>query len=335
MKTKRIIREACSRILYRGEDGIVITGRNMDWFEDMRTNLWVFPAGMERDGRTGQHSVTWRSQYGSVIASGYDISSTDGMNEAGLAANILWLNESVYPPYDGSKPGMSISLWAQYLLDTCATVEEAVERLRREEFVLISATIPGTDQVATVHLSLSDATGDSAIIEYIDGKLVIYHDRSHIVMTNSPSYEKQLILNEYWKWHGSPENLPGSIQPPDRFARAWYYTTRLPLTNDPQMAIAGVFSVIRNISVPFGVASLDHMNLSHTIWRTVADHREKIYFFESTLTPNIFWVEFANLDLSPGAPVKRLPIRSDIFYAGDTSRRFEEAEPFEFLEASP
>lgn len=52
---------------------------------------------MERSGEAGPNSVKWTSKYGSVIASGYDISTTDGMNEAGLAANVLWLVEFELP----------------------------------------------------------------------------------------------------------------------------------------------------------------------------------------------------------------------------------------------
>jgi len=50
MNTNGRITQACSRVLYHGEDGIVITGRTMDWFEDMHTSLRAFPAGMHRDG---------------------------------------------------------------------------------------------------------------------------------------------------------------------------------------------------------------------------------------------------------------------------------------------
>ena len=335
MHTDGRITQACSRVLYHGEDGIVITGRTMDWFEDMHTSLWAFPAGMDRDGRAGRNSFSWTSQYGSVIASGYDNSTADGMNERGLVANILWLAESVYPPYDGTRPGLSLSLWAQYVLDTYATVEEAVSGLREEEFVPRTPPVPGRDQDATVHLSLSDAAGDSAIIEYIDGNLAIHHDRSSIVMTNSPQYEKQLALNEYWTRSGSPQDLPGSVQAPDRFARAWYYISHLPKTGDIQAAVAGVFSVIRNVSVPFGVQAPGQPHISTTIWRTVADHKRRVYFFESTMTPNIFWVEFEHIDLSPGAPVRMLPVRPDTFYAGDTAHLFREAEPFVFLDVTP
>ena len=36
--------EACTRAVYLGQDDTVITGRSMDWVEDIKTNLWVFPA---------------------------------------------------------------------------------------------------------------------------------------------------------------------------------------------------------------------------------------------------------------------------------------------------
>jgi len=45
---------ACTRAMYVGADGTVITGRSMDWMEDQRTDLWVFPRGMARDGAAGR-----------------------------------------------------------------------------------------------------------------------------------------------------------------------------------------------------------------------------------------------------------------------------------------
>ena len=38
--------EACTRFVYEGVNGQVITGRSMDWKRDVGTNLWVFPRGM-------------------------------------------------------------------------------------------------------------------------------------------------------------------------------------------------------------------------------------------------------------------------------------------------
>ena len=60
--------EACTRLVYHGHDGAVITARSMDWKDEIMTNLWIFPRGMARDGSGGPNSLTWTSKYGSVIA---------------------------------------------------------------------------------------------------------------------------------------------------------------------------------------------------------------------------------------------------------------------------
>ena len=40
----------CTRVVYSGSNGMVATGRSMDWKTDMHSNLWVFPRGMKRNG---------------------------------------------------------------------------------------------------------------------------------------------------------------------------------------------------------------------------------------------------------------------------------------------
>ena len=102
---------------------MVVTGRSMDWKTEMHSNLWVFPKGMERNGETGANSLQWTSKYGSVVTSAFEIASTDGMNEKGLVANLLWLPETEYPVRDQSKPGLAITAWVQYMLDNFATVD--------------------------------------------------------------------------------------------------------------------------------------------------------------------------------------------------------------------
>ena len=324
---------ACTRVLYVGADGDVITARSMDWKSDIATNLWIFPRGMRRSGQAGPHSVAWVSKYGSVIASGYDVSTTDGMNEAGLVANLLWLVESQYPRYDSSKPGLSIAAWAQYVLDNFASVDEAVKALQREPFVIVTASVPGEERLATLHLSLSDASGDSAIVEYIGGRQVIHHDRRYQVMTNSPIFDEQLALNEYWRQIGGTVMLPGTNRSADRFARAHFYINAIPRSTDPVEALASVLSVIRNVSVPYGITTANEPNISSTRWRSVADHKRRLYFFESALTPNTFWVDFSRVDFSAqrGA-VRKLelgPGQRNTF-AGDTAGQFKVSAPFKF-----
>lgn len=321
---------ACTRAVYQGPDEMVVTARSMDWKDEIPANLWLFPRGMERHGAVGPESITWTSKYGSVVASAFDISSTDGMNEKGLVANLLWLAESSYPEYESGKKGLSVAAWVQYVLDNFATVEEAVDTLRAEPFVVVSANIPGTDRFATLHLSISDSKGDNAIFEYIDGKLTIHHGMDYTVMTNSPVFEQQLALNAYWSNIGGLVMLPGTNRAADRFVRASFYMNAIPRTSDPQIAVASIFSVIRNVSVPFGISSKEEPNISSTRWRSVSDQKNLVYYFETALTPNTFWVDLRKVDFRENNPVKRLLVQDHEIYTGNTLDQFETADPFPF-----
>ncbi|MGE9292062.1 MAG: linear amide C-N hydrolase [Puniceicoccales bacterium] len=326
--------QACTRVVYHGVDDQIVTARSMDWKVDVGTNLWVFPRGMERAGETGENSLRWTSKYGSVIASGYDISTTDGLNEAGLSASVLWLVESEYPAYDGQKPGLTVAAWAQYILDNFATVAEAVAVLEQEPFIVVTDKVPGEDRLAALHLAISDAGGDSAIVEYIEGEQVIHHSPKYQVMTNSPTFEEQLALHSYWEQIGGTVMLPGTNRAADRFTRAAFYINAVPRTDDPVETIASVFSVIRNVSVPYGLTTPDQPNISSTRWRTVADQERLRYFFESALTPSIFWVDLQKVDFSPETgEVKKLdlgPGQRNIF-SGEVSADFVPSQPFKFL----
>ncbi len=323
----------CTRVVYLGTDDRIVTGRSMDWNSEIGTNLWAFPRGVQREGQGGANSTSWTSKYGSVIASGYDISTTDGVNEKGLVANLLWLAESQYPAETASGPAMSLALWAQYVLDNFATVAEAVSALSAMPLKVVTAEVPGEDRMATVHLALSDASGDSAIVEYIGGQQVIHHGRQYQVMTNSPIFDKQLAITEYWEEIGGTIMLPGTNRAADRFVRASFYINAVPKTDDPLLAAAAVFSVVRNASTPYGIATSDEPNISTTRWRTVVDHKALRYFFESALSPNTFWVELSNIDFSEGAPTLRLSLGEGekTIYAGDASVEFKQATPFPFL----
>ena len=238
----------CTRAVYLGKDGQIVTGRTMDWIEDMKSNIWIFPSGMARGSGMGDKSLKWTSRYGSVVTSGYEAGTADGMNEKGLVANLLYLTESEYPPLDDKRPALTVGAWAQYLLDNFASVEEAVAVMRQEKFRMVTIPAPNGAK-GNVHVSISDSSGDSAIMEYIKGKLVITHGRQYQIMTNSPIYSDQLALNEYWRQIGGTVMLPGTNRAADRFARAAFYINACVQTADPRESVAAVFSVMRNVSV--------------------------------------------------------------------------------------
>ena len=323
----------CTRLVYLGAADRVITGRSMDWKYEMETNLWSLPRGIRRTGQAGPGSVEWTAKYGSLVATSYDVSSTDGVNEKGLAVNLLWLAESQYPPPGAGGPVLSLALWGQYVLDNFGTVAEAVAALTATPLRVATGQVPGEQRMATMHLAMSDPTGDSAIVEYVDGEQTIHHGRRFQVMTNSPVFSKQLAITEYWEQIGGVVMLPGTNRAADRFVRASFYVNAIPRTDAAWLSVAAVSSVMRNVSVPYGISTPDEPNISSTRWRTVVDHKALRYFFESALSPNAFWVDLRNLDFSEGASVRKLELGEGekTVYAGEASSKFEPAEPFTFL----
>ncbi|ALH94176.1 linear amide C-N hydrolase [Acinetobacter equi] len=326
---------ACTRVVYLGENNNIMTARSMDWKSDVGTNMWILPNKVKRTGMAGPRSIEWTSKYGSVVATGYDIATTDGVNEKGLNANLLWLVESEYPnAKDSKKPLLSLSLWAQYILDNFATVDEAVKALEKQPFDVVTDSVPGQDRLAALHLSISDATGDSAIVEYVDGKQVIHHSRKYQVMTNSPTFDQQLALNAYWQQIGGTVMLPGTNRASDRFARASFYINAIPQNGTTKDSLASVFSVIRNASVPFGINTEAEPNISSTRWRTVVDHKNSLYFFDSAVSPNVFWIDLKEIDFNNGK-TQKLDLGPDqaITYSGKANASFKDAKPFPFLAA--
>jgi len=326
------ISEACTRCVYLGPDNTVIVARSMDWAEDPGTEIYLFPRGMARDGAAGPNALKWTSKYGSLVCSFYGIATVDGINEQGLVVNTLYLVESDYGPAVAGRPNMSIACWTQYVLDSYASVAEAVTALAKEPFTVVAPLLPnGVPGVG--HMVISDPSGDSAIFEYVKGKLVIHHGRQYQVMTNSPTFDEQLAINKYWEQIGGLTFLPGTNRASDRFARASFFIHALPPMADGLRATASVFSVIRGVSVPLGITTPGVPNISSTVWRTVYDQKAKRMYFDSSMSPNVFWIPLARLDLTAGAPVKKLALKGGETYSGDASGSFQPGQPFPFLPA--
>jgi penicillin V acylase-like amidase (Ntn superfamily) len=323
--------DACTRAVYFGLQGQTVTGRSMDWASEVGSNLWLMPRGISRSSNTAT-PFTWTSTHGSVIASIYEGATADGMNEKGLVANLLYLAESDYPtasPED-QRPTMSIAAWAQYTLDSFATVAEAVEGLRKEPFRLVPVNAP-SGQPGIVHLSISDPTGDSAIFEYIGGKLVVHHGTQYQVMTNSPAYDQQLALNAYWKDIGGTVMLPGTNRAADRFARASFYVNAVQQSADPREAVAAVFSVMRNASVPRGISTEGQPNIASTLWVTVSDQKNLVYYFQDTFSPGIVWVRLGEMNFAKDSGVRKLQLAGKPDLSGDQTGGFKPADAFRFL----
>ena len=319
------VAEACTRVLWNDNGFAVMVGRTMDWPESTQPILTVFPRGLERDGgKVGPNVVVadnplrWTSKYGSIATTIYGIGTADGINEAGLGAHMLYLNAADFGTRNALKPGLHAGLWAQYLLDRAGTVAEALKLFEGIQIVMVEAH----GHKANVHIAIEDATGDSAIIEFIGGKPVVHHGRQYTVMTNDPTFDQQLALlqNQDFSKPASTMPLPGNVNPVDRFQRAHYYRALLPKPNNEREAAAGILAIARNVSVPFG-APYKGFGIYNTEYRTAADLSAKRYYFELTTSPNLIWVDLAAMNVEAGQPVRTLD-PNDISLSGNVIGNF-------------
>ena len=202
--------------------------------------------------------------------------------------------------------------------------------MRKDAIKVVAVNVPN-GMKGTVHLSISDPSGDSAIFEYVQGKLVIHHNKKYQVMTNSPIFDEQLALNKYWEQIGGTVMLPGTNRAADRFARASFYINACKQSADPREAVASVFSVMRNVSVPRGITTPGQPNIASTLWRTVSDQKNRVYYFEDTASPSLIWINLDKVDFVEGTGVRKLTLSGKPPVGGDQTENFEKAAPFQFL----
>ena len=294
----------------------------MDLYVSDQPQLVVFPRGMQRNGSVGPNSVNWTSQYGSVVVTAFhSAAASEGMNEAGLGVHMLYLDKTQYPQRNLKEPGLSDLLWAQYMLDQYSTVDQVVDAMKHIQ--IVSAVVHGREW--PIHLAVEDASGDAAVFEFINGKLVIHHGPQYTVVTNEPAYDMQLANLKNYKLFGGSLPMPGDIDPLGRFVRASSYLKTLPAPDSTVAAVAGIASVMRTTMVPFGAEDtstkvVDSTDTWPTRWLSIQDLTHKMYYFNSTMTPNLIWVDFSQLNFAPNAPALSMD-PNDVELSGDVSAK--------------
>ena len=148
----------------------------------------------------------------------------DGMNELGLAISVLMLfNESIHQT-NPELVDISTSVIIRGVLDTCANLEEAINFFRKFN---IHDAIKGR----SFHFMITDAKGDSAVIEYVRNEMKIIKSsdiknvNNYLYVTNfylppdsgssnEFGYDRFLILEKYlnvkgvkMEWYNAMELL--------------------------------------------------------------------------------------------------------------------------------
>ncbi len=274
----------CSRITLRRPGGISVFCRTLDWAVSDEPRLWALPAGLERCGTPEGDGLRWTSRHASVVVSGWDLLTSEGMNDAGLAAHLLYLADTTLPSVD-DRAALGNTMWAQWVLDTCATVDEALDAFTGIRIV----DVPARGQSLPLHLALEDRSGDAAVIELIGDRPVIHRGDDARVVTNEPPLTEQLANLRNYAGFGGDRPLPGDVDPASRFVRGRYFLDHLPAAADADEALADAVSVIRSMSVPFGAPS-EPFGTYPTWWISAGDLVGGTYLLQSTRSPFATWL---------------------------------------------
>lgn len=312
--------DACSRIFWSNPINKIAV-RTMDLYIDDKPTFALLPRGIKKNGGVEQNAAEWTSQYGSVVITAFNEKAiSEGMNEKGLSVHLLYLHETIYEQRD-NRPGVSNIHCVEYILDRYASVKEALSALNT--FQIVSTVVAGREW--PIHACLEDSTGDSAIIEYLNGKMVVHHGPQYRVMTNEPSYEVQVNNLKNYKYFNGKLPLPGDIDSMSRFVRCSAFLKTLTQPTNLQEAVGYAFGVIRTVQTPFGAEDTSTIVTEDTWptrWVSASDVSNLVYYFNSTSGPNLFWVDLKRLDFAPTQSRKSIDLQNPLL-AGDVSGNFK------------
>ncbi len=283
---------SCTTFCIHTGDELVF-GRNYDWTAGDGI-VFVNKRDVVKTAFTKKGSpAEWVSKYGSVTFNQYGREfPTGGMNEAGLVIELMWLDETKYPEQDTRATVGGILQWIQYQLDNCETIQEVIDtdKLLR---------IP--ESAVPVHYLISDKYGNTASIEFLDGRLVQHSGETmkFRALTND-TYEKSLKYLNTLKEFGGTEDFTDDRSSLDRFARA------CSMVNNYSKEANGN-------AVDYGFKILNRVSQgSSTKWSIVYDIKNMTVYFKTYDESGIKNIEFARLDFNCSSPVKMIDINSSM-----------------------
>ncbi|MGX8703036.1 MAG: C45 family autoproteolytic acyltransferase/hydrolase [Lachnospiraceae bacterium] len=166
-------RGGCSTFNTVTPKGQILMGRNFDYKESKALVLWTHPENGYRSVAMVDQDLTLHANLSksrrprrSLMVAPY--TTMDGVNEKGLAIAILELITQSTKQEHGKTP-ISTVVAVRGILDTCATVEEAIAFLDQYDMHDLLGSC--------YHYQLTDAQGNSAIIEYVDGEMHVIRQK--------------------------------------------------------------------------------------------------------------------------------------------------------------
>jgi len=274
-------------------DNELVFGKNYDWVIGNGI-VFVNKKDVVKKAFTEKNvPAEWVSKYGSVTFNQYGREfPSGGINEAGLVIELMWLDETKYPDKDDRPVTGGIIQWIQYQLDNCETIQEVIDSDKLIRIPL--ASVP-------VHYLVSDKYGNTASIEFLNGKLVQHSGETmkYKALTND-SYERSMDYLNTMKEFGGQSDLSdenGSLQ---RFVKSCSMINNY--KREPGRT-----------AVDYGFEILNKVRQGkHTKWSIVYDIKNLKVYYKTLDSDKIKNIDLVSLDFNCNSPVQMIDINSSI-----------------------
>ena len=286
----------------------IFYGENFDWH--VKDGLVVVnKRGVKKTpqvfGSGDQNIASWVSKYGSVTFNTLGKEYFHGgMNSKGLFVTGLFLMHSQYPPND-SRPVVTHAQYKQYFLDNCATVDEVMNAQSK-------IRIFSRNQKYPIHFFVGDMTGQCAVIEYLDGKMVVHKGDSLTVnvLSNSVYSDAVDYLKEHKGFGGDKVVSKIRTNSLDRFVRAATMVQSYH-SNPSSSYIDSGFDILDSVAQG-----------DRTVWRIVYDVNNMRIYFRTLMNAKLQYVDMKSLDFSCDTPARVFDLNN--FQSGDVTGQFKD-----------
>ncbi len=274
--------------------------RNYDWHLGHALVMQNQP-GLAKRALSFDNPAEWTSKYGSITVNQYGRElPCDGINEAGLAIAVLWLDASEYPASD-ERPSVNTAQWVQYQLDTAETVAEVIAS---DDAIRITPY-----GGAKIHYFVADATGDCAVVEFLDGRMVVHRGTSlqQPLITNNCCATSLLELLQYNGFGGKRE-IPTDHSSLSRYVRlAASASVTIPVDKQAHLAALETIHQVRQPT---------------TRWQVAYDLEAKQMYFRTRGHSPVREIALAKCLFHPSRPAMVLDIEAPL--EGDIVAEFRE-----------
>jgi choloylglycine hydrolase len=331
------VTRACTYFFLKAKDGSIVSVRSMEFYSELGAQLQMIPRGTAyaSEAPQGAKGLRWKSKYGVVAISALGKKNllADAANEKGLFITTLWFSDVQYPEIKPGDAVIDLQNFVAWVAGNFAAIEELKEALAKVKVFGSPEEGFNQGQVVPLHWPVTDARGNSIVLEYLEGQLKIWDNRQNGVLTNEPnlgwhlehlrfysnlkafSFPVPELKDDRWSLGSDMKGLPGDWTAASRFVKISALRFFAEPPKDADEAVNLCVHMINTVDIPYGPQLWiigQTGNVQFTPWHSFFDHRNLRFFYRTYENPNLRLIDLKKLDFKEGTPAKTVEI-----YGGD------------------